>query len=73
MTLPAGEIAYVVHTGPHESLALALFPLMAWLHERELRPRGHVLEHYLDDPDDVALDALRTEVAVPITDPGGSP
>lgn len=68
--LPAGPVARVLHLGPHEELPLAYFPLLAWIRERGLAADGPVREHHLDDPSTTPPEHLRTEVSIPITDPG---
>lgn len=60
--LAGGRLARVVHTGPHESLALAYHSLIRWLHAAGHPAEGPVFERYVDDPRTVPADRLRTEV-----------
>jgi DNA-binding transcriptional MerR regulator len=71
VTLPAGAVARVLHTGPYDELPLAYYPLVAWAQERGHELRGPFRERYIDDPAHVSPDRLRTEVSIPITSPGG--
>lgn len=66
--LPGGPVARVLHSGSHEELALAYFPLLAWLQERGHTAAGPVRERYLDDPARVTPERLRTEVSIPLED-----
>ncbi len=68
VVVPAGPVARVTHVGPHDELALAYFPLLAWVHERGHAPAGPLRERYLDDPATVPPERLRTEVTVPLTE-----
>lgn len=70
--LPAGRVARVVHEGPHDELALAYFPLLAWLREHGHEARTPVVERYLDDPADTDPERLRTEVSISLP-PEGAP
>jgi DNA-binding transcriptional MerR regulator len=70
LVLPGGPVASVLHTGPHEELPLAYYPLLAWVQERGLVASGPVRERHLDDPADTAPEHLRTEVSIPVHDPG---
>ncbi|HST43220.1 MAG TPA: GyrI-like domain-containing protein [Conexibacter sp.] len=66
--LPGGPVARVLHSGSHAELALAYFPLLAWLQERGHAATGPVRERYLDDPARVDPERLRTEVSIPLDD-----
>jgi DNA-binding transcriptional MerR regulator len=69
LTLPAGPVAVARHVGPYEEMGLAEHALHAWAEERRFEPRGPIREVYLNDPEQVAADALETEVLLPITRP----
>jgi DNA-binding transcriptional MerR regulator len=73
LDLPGGAVARVLHTGSHDELPLAYFPLLAWLQERGHPAVGPVRERYLDDPATVAPERLRTEVSILLHDSGGPP
>lgn len=68
-TLAAGPAAVTVHAGPYAELPLAYHALLAWIHERGLRPRGPVREAYLVGPGEAGPAELLTKVVVPL-DPG---
>jgi effector-binding domain-containing protein len=60
------RLALTTHLGRYDELQLAYFPLLAYAHERGLTPGDVVRETYIDDPETVAEDRVRTEVALPI-------
>jgi len=69
MTLPAGSLAVARHVGPYEEMGLAEHALHAWAEEHGFEPNGPIRELYVNDPDQVAPEALETEVLLPITRP----
>jgi DNA-binding transcriptional MerR regulator len=69
LVIPAGEVAVARHVGPYEEIGLAEHALHAWAEERSYEPRGPIREIYLNDPEQVAGDALETDVVLPITRP----
>jgi DNA-binding transcriptional MerR regulator len=71
--LPGGPVARVLHSGSHEEIALAYFPLLAWIQERGHTAAGPVRERYLDDPARVDPERLRTEVSIPLDDAADVP
>lgn len=68
-TVEPGAYAVVRHVGPYGQLGLAHHALLAWVRERGLDERGVLVERYLNDPADVAEDALITEVRLPVKSP----
>lgn len=65
-SLPAGHVAVATHTGPYSRLGAAWARIDEWL-EASLHHRvGAGWEIYVDSPDEVPSDQLRTEVVVPI-------
>ena len=64
--LPAASCACLVHTGPYETLGLAHHALHAWTQERGDEPAGPIWEFYVNDPAEVASEALETRVALPL-------
>jgi DNA-binding transcriptional MerR regulator len=68
LVVPAGVVAVATHAGPYEHLPLTYHALLAWVHERGLRPRGTVRETYLTDPTTTEPARLATRVAVPLED-----
>lgn len=65
-TLPAGPVASTLHTGPYAELPLAYHALLAWIHERGLRPCPPAREAYLVAPGEADPAELLTRVVVPI-------
>ena len=64
--LPGGPVAVTVHRGSYDSLKQAYDGLEEWI---RTQGRGHGAEpweSYVDDPEEVATDELRTEVCWPL-------
>jgi effector-binding domain-containing protein len=66
VVLPGGAFARLLHTGPFEMLGLAYHALHAFAQERGHERRGPMREIYLNDPAEVAPEAIETEVWMPI-------
>jgi len=64
--IPAATCAFTLHRGSYDDLALAHHALFAWAQERGHEAHGALREIYLDDPNDVREDELRTEVLLPL-------
>jgi DNA-binding transcriptional MerR regulator len=64
--LPGGAFARLLHTGPFETLGLAYHALHAFAQERGHERRGPMREIYVNDPADVAPEAIETEVWMPV-------
>jgi DNA-binding transcriptional MerR regulator len=64
--LPGGAFARLLHIGPFETLGLAYHALHAFAQERGHERRGPMREIYVNDPADVAPEAIETEVWMPI-------
>ena len=65
---PAGRYASTVHVGPYDRLGDTWSRLMReWIPAHDLRIKdGQSYEVYLNNPEQVAPDQLRTEVNVPV-------
>lgn len=70
--LRGGPCAVVTHRGAYEELALAHHALLAWVQERGYEEAGPLREYYLNDPRQVDVSALATEVVLPIVPHRGS-
>ena len=64
--IPAGQAAQCVHVGPFDQMAAAYEALQAFVAGRGLHPAGPSYEYYLDDPQEVPLEQLRTRVVMPV-------
>ncbi len=64
--LPGGPFAWLLHTGPFETLGLAYHALHAFAQERGHERRGPMREIYRNDPAEVAPEAIETEVWMPV-------
>ena len=65
-TLPGGEAAKTVHIGSYETLSKEYRRLDEWIGEHK-KPRGRgPWEVYLDDPDQMPHDKVKTEVYWPL-------
>jgi effector-binding domain-containing protein len=61
-----GEAAFAVHVGPYETIGQTWGAMMAWVAEQGRTPAGPTWEIYVDDPQEVAADQLKTELYVPL-------
>ncbi len=66
LDVPGGPVAWLVHVGAYEELGIAYHALSAWVQERGHEQRAALREIYLNDPGDTPLEALKTEVLLPI-------
>jgi DNA-binding transcriptional MerR regulator len=67
MTVPAVELATIVHPGPHAGIDRAYGTLAAYVTEHELAVDGPLREYYLVGPGDTAdQTAWRTEIGWPV-------
>ena len=64
--LPEGDVATVEHVGPYERLGRAYERLDRWLDEHGYEKVGPHRERYLNGPDEVGPDELRTLIDVPV-------
>ena len=65
-TIPGGRSAVVEHLGPYETIEATYNKLMAFVAEQNLEPASYMYEFYLNDPDEVAPEEIRTEVHIPL-------
>jgi effector-binding domain-containing protein len=65
---PGGPFATSMHTGPYEGLSGAYDELVPQV-ARDYELTGEGLEIYVDDPDQVAVEALRTKLLLGIRRP----
>lgn len=64
--LPGGRAAILMHTGPYGELGDSWSRMEELMAERHLLSASCGWEHYLDDPDIVPTEELRTELVHPI-------
>jgi DNA-binding transcriptional MerR regulator len=69
--LAGGPCAFTTHVGPYEEIGLAHHALFAWVQERGHEPSGPIREIYLNDPTEVAPEAIESEVLLPIGEGAG--
>jgi DNA-binding transcriptional MerR regulator len=66
-TIPAAELATIVHRGPHDGIDRAYGTLAAYVTDHELAVDGPVREYYLTGPSDTLDEtAWRTEIGWPV-------
>jgi DNA-binding transcriptional MerR regulator len=65
--LAGGPMAVTRHVGPYAEIGLAEHALRAWAEAHDVDAVGPIREVYLNDPAVVALDALQTDVLLPIS------
>ncbi len=61
-----GEAAFVMHVGPYQTIGESWQKLMAWIAEQGRAPAGPTWEVYIDDPQEVAPEQLKTELYIPV-------
>ena len=64
--LPGGKMAKIVHKGPYQECNPTYEKLYKWLEEKGKRIVGPTREVYLNDPNEVPLEEILTEVYAPI-------
>jgi effector-binding domain-containing protein len=67
-TLPGGEAAKTIHIGSYETLSQEYGRLEGWLREKGKRPGAGPWEVYVDDPDQMPHEKVKTEVYWPTGD-----
>ncbi len=66
-TVPAAELATIIHSGPHDEIDRAYGTLAAHVAEHELALDGSLREYYLVGPGDAVDEgAWRTEIGWPV-------
>jgi hypothetical protein len=65
-SLPGGPAVVADHTGPYSGLAATWRRLGDWMTEAGVQPAGAPWESYLDNPDQAAPDAVRTQLVWPV-------
>jgi len=66
--LPAGRVASAVHTGQYSDLEKTYTALMAFVNEEGIRVHDWMYECYLNSPDEVPPDELKTEIFFPVAE-----
>ena len=65
-TLAAGKAVHATHTGDYVRLSETYVAVMKWMTEQGHRPGMPCWEVYVDDPGEVAVEKLRTEIFMPV-------
>jgi effector-binding domain-containing protein len=64
--LPGGPAAIAVHRGSYDGLSKVYDALHDWIHEQGRDEGPAPWESYVDDPSEVPMDEVRTEVVWPL-------
>ena len=65
-SLPEGQYAVCVHTGPYSAIEPAYTALNEWISQKGLEATGVAYEFYLNDPSETAPDELQTRIMFPL-------
>lgn len=60
------KVAYCLHVGPYEKVGETYGKIMAFIDQNGWKPAGPAMESYLNNPQVVAPDKLRTEIVIPV-------
>lgn len=66
MAIDSGPVAWLMHEGSYEELGIAYHALFAWTQARGHVQSGPIREIYENDPADMPVEGLRTQVLLPI-------
>lgn len=64
--LPAGRVVTATHLGPYETIEETYNRLMEFIKEHGFEAETFMYEFYLNDPEEVPPEEIKTEVFVPI-------
>jgi effector-binding domain-containing protein len=64
--LPGGQAAITVHRGSYDGLSSTYDALHGWIHEQGRDEGPGPWESYVDDPSEVPIDEVKTEVIWPL-------
>lgn len=65
-TIPATRAVTAVHVGPYQTLSDTYKVIWEYIAQHGLQPTGVAYEFYVDDPTEVAPEALKTEIVFPL-------
>lgn len=61
-TLPGGKMVRIIHQGPYKACEPTCHKLFAWIAKKELKVKGPIREVYYNDPREVTLEEILTEI-----------
>jgi effector-binding domain-containing protein len=64
--LPGGQVAMAIHRGPYDGLSKTYDALHDWIHDQGRDEGPGPWESYVDDPGEVPMDEVKTEVIWPL-------
>lgn len=62
VTIPGGEVATCMHTGPYEAIKDTYAAFSEWIKQQKVEPAGPVYEFYMNSPEQVPVDKLKTRL-----------
>ena len=64
--MPVGMMASCLFTGPYVEMAPAYEALATWIEENKMEATGVAYEFYLNDPNEVPPEELKTQIVFPL-------
>lgn len=64
--LPGGTVVVGTHVGPYRNLGASHKEIREWIRSGDYEPAGPCWDYYVDDPEHVDEESLRTEIIYPV-------
>ncbi|MEM6476014.1 MAG: GyrI-like domain-containing protein [Pseudomonadota bacterium] len=66
--IPAGRYATTIHRGAYHKVGETYSRVLDWANEQGLELADNTIESYIDDPGEMPMEEVRTQVFVPLVD-----
>jgi len=64
--IPGGRAVSCIYRGPYGDMEPTYNAMMEWMAERNLEPTGVAYEFYIDDPAEIPMEQVRTQIYLPL-------